>query len=79
MIATVVSNKMDKTLVVEVVRTAVHPKYQKRFKVKKRYSVSCRDSKTFSIGQVVEIQSCRPVSKTVKFKVVETSLPIQIS
>jgi small subunit ribosomal protein S17 len=78
MTATVVSNKMDKTLVVEVVRTAVHPKYQKRYKVRKKYSVSCDNSKNFAIGQVVEIESCRPISKTVKFKVVQSPTSIQI-
>ncbi len=67
----VVSNKMEKALVVSVSSTKMHPKYHKGYKVKKRYTVSCEDSSNFVIGQTVDIESCRPVSKTIKFKVVE--------
>lgn len=65
------SNKMTKALVVTVFSTKLHPKYKKRFKSKKRYSVACSDSSKFKIGDSVEIISTSPVSKTINFKVVE--------
>jgi ribosomal protein S17 len=65
----VTSNKMTKALIVTVERTKIHPKYQKRFKVRKRYAVACEDSSAFEIGQVVQITECPPVSKTIRFKV----------
>ncbi|PJC51536.1 MAG: 30S ribosomal protein S17, partial [Candidatus Nealsonbacteria bacterium CG_4_9_14_0_2_um_filter_37_38] len=37
LIGTVVSNKMQKTVVVEVERLKEHPKYKRRFRVHKKY------------------------------------------
>lgn len=65
------SNKMQKALVVTVYRVTTHPKYLKKYKVRKRYNVACSDSTKFEIGQKVEITSCPPVSKTISFKVLE--------
>jgi small subunit ribosomal protein S17 len=67
----VTSNKMMKSLVVTVFSTKTHPKYKKKFKSRKKYSVSCSDSSNFKIGDKVEIVSVRPVSKTISFKVLE--------
>jgi small subunit ribosomal protein S17 len=67
----VTSNKMTKALVVSTFMTKVHPKYHKRFKVRKKYAVACSDSTKFKIGQEVEIKECPPVSKTIRFRVVE--------
>jgi ribosomal protein S17 len=69
--AQVVSNKQEKALVVVVYSTKIDPKYKKRYKSKKKYNVSCSDSKKFETGQEVEIISCRPISKTIRFKVLE--------
>ncbi len=66
------SNKMTKALVVTVFSVQLHPKYNKRFKTKKKYHVACSDSSKFEIGQKVEIASCKPVSKTISWKVVES-------
>jgi small subunit ribosomal protein S17 len=71
MTGTVVSNKMNKALVVSVISLKIHQKYKKRFKTRKRYSVACADSSQFEIGQTVEIESCRPISKTIHFKIVD--------
>lgn len=59
----VISNKMDKTIIVEVERKVKHALYGKYMK---RYSKMCAhdDSNTCKIGDVVEIQQCRPMSKT---------------
>lgn len=67
----VISNKMTKALVVSVDRIAVHPIYKKRYKTAKKYSVSVSDSTSFPVGTMVTIQETKPVSKTIKFKVVE--------
>lgn len=71
MTGVVKSTKMTKALVVEVESYQKHPKYHKTHKSVKKYSVACSDSNDFKVGQKVEIESCRPVSKTIKFKVVE--------
>lgn len=68
---TVASNKMQKAIVVNVITTKIDPIYKKRVKVKKRYSVSCADSAKYNVGDEVQIQSCRPISKTISFKVIE--------
>lgn len=59
---TVVSNKMDKTLVVAVDTYKSHPKYHKKYKVtKKFYAHDENNSK--NIGEVVTIVESRPLSK----------------
>jgi ribosomal protein S17 len=62
---------MTNAVVVQVSDVKVHSKYQKRYKSRKNYPASCADSGKFKVGQTVEIVPCRPVSKTIKFKVVE--------
>lgn len=64
----VVSTKMDKTIVVRVDRTVVHPKYGKRYVQSKKYHVH-DESKTHKVGDVIEFQACRPYSKTKRWRV----------
>jgi small subunit ribosomal protein S17 len=65
----VVSDKMDKTVVVSVTRFVKHPKYHKYFKITKRYKA--HDEKNAShIGDKVEIVETRPRSKDKHFEVV---------
>jgi small subunit ribosomal protein S17 len=71
MIGKVLSNKMSKALVVSVDAVKVHPMYKKRYKTAKKYSVACSDSSLFAVGSKVTIRECPPVSKTIKFQVVE--------
>lgn len=71
MTGVVKSAKMNKALVVEVTTSYIHPKYKKTYKLMKKYSVACSDSSKFREGQTVEIVQTRPISKTIKFKVVE--------
>jgi small subunit ribosomal protein S17 len=68
---TVVSNKMTKALVVKVESIKVHPLYHKRFKSKKSYSVAHTGTNTYNVGDAVTIMETKPVSKTIRFKVVE--------
>ena len=66
----VVSDKMDKTIIVLVNRYKEHPKYKKRYKVSKKYQVD--DSKNeCKIGDKVIIQEVRPISKNKKWKVIK--------
>lgn len=66
---TVVSDAMDKTVVVEVDRFVQHPKYKKFFTKSKKYHA--HDEKNqFKIGDVVEIVETKPFSKKKSFSVV---------
>lgn len=66
----VVSDKMDKTIVVKVDRTVVHPKYHKRYVVSKRYKVHDPVNE-HKIGDKVTIEETRPLSKDKCFRVVK--------
>jgi small subunit ribosomal protein S17 len=69
-VGVVVSAKMDKTVVVEVVRRVPHPKFKKM--VKRTSKVYAHDEKRESReGQVVRIMECRPLSKLKRWRVVE--------
>ncbi len=65
----VVSGKMKNTIVVEVDRTRVHPKYKKRYVVNKKYKVHDAKEK-FKVGDKVIFMECRPISKDKKWRVV---------
>ncbi len=67
---TVVSVKTAMTCIVRVDRTVEHAKYQKRYKVSKRYAVHDPMGKAKE-GMLVRIQECRPVSKTKKWELVK--------
>jgi small subunit ribosomal protein S17 len=62
----VVSDKMDKTVVVEVQRYFKHPKYGKYIKSKKRYKAHNEDN-DLRTGDKVEIVETRPISKDKNF------------
>lgn len=58
----VVSNKMDKTAVVLVNRRLKHPIYQKFITRSTRYKIHDPEN-VCQMGDIVEIKSCRPLSK----------------
>jgi len=65
----VVSDKMDKTVVVMVERFAQHPLYKKY--IRKRKKFYAHDGKNeCKVGDVVEIEETRPLSKLKRFRVV---------
>ena len=66
---TVVSNKMDKTAVVKVERTFLHPLFKKTVRKSKRYHAH-DEANTFKVGEVVNIQECPPKSKLKRWEVV---------
>ena len=58
----VVRDKVDKTVVVEVTRTTIHPLYRKVMRVTSRYMVHDEDNHA-RVGDKVVIVESRPVSK----------------
>lgn len=69
-IGTVVSNKMTKTVVVEVERRFPHPKYQKIIKKHKKFKAH-NENFDLKIGDKVEIEEIRPISKEKHFQVIK--------
>ena len=57
----VVSDKMDKTVVVEVERLVRHPRYHKFLRQRRRYKAH-DERNQFRIGDRVRIIECRPLS-----------------
>lgn len=76
MLGTVVSDKMDKTVVVLVERLVKHPLYHKY--IKRRSKFAAHDERNASrIGDKVLITQSRPISKTKKWlvsKIVEKAI-----
>lgn len=63
LIGTVVSDKMNKTVVVKVSRSYIHPRVEKIVRADKKYAVH-DEAEVAREGDVVEIYEGRPVSKT---------------
>lgn len=66
----VVSDKMDKTVIVSVMRLKKHPKYKKYFKVTKRFKVH-DENNDYHTGDKVLIEEARPISKEKRWRVIE--------
>jgi small subunit ribosomal protein S17 len=66
----VVSNKMDKTVVVEVEITVTHRLYHRHMKRTKKFHAHDEENRC-NVGDVVEIVSSRPLSKTKRWRVRE--------
>jgi small subunit ribosomal protein S17 len=65
----VVSDAMDKTVVVRVDRRVMHPVYKKFIRRSKKYSAH-DEANTYKVGDVVRIEECRPISKSKRWTVV---------
>lgn len=65
----VVSNKMNKTIVVEVETHKKHPKYAKRVKYSNKYYAH-DENNVANVGDTVTIMGCRPLSATKRFRLV---------
>jgi small subunit ribosomal protein S17 len=70
LIGTVVSDKMQKTAVVEVTRTRRHSRYLKLFKVTKRFKCHNEDNLA-KVGNTVVIEETRPMSREKRWKIVK--------
>jgi len=66
----VVSDKMQKTIVVKVVRKMRHKKYLKLVEKWKKYYAHDENKKA-KLGDKVKIMECRPLSKLKRFRVIE--------
>lgn len=69
LLGVVVSDKMDKTLVVRVQRFVKDPKYGKYLKISKKYKAHYEGSE-IKTGDQVSIVECRPRSKDKHFEVI---------
>ena len=65
----VVSDKMDKTIVVRVNRVHSHPKYGKKSTLSTRFKVHDEQNK-YKINDIVEFVECRPYSKDKRWRVI---------
>jgi small subunit ribosomal protein S17 len=65
----VTSDKMEKTITVLVTRTYQHPKYKKFVREQSKYHAHDEKSEAHK-GDRVEIMSCRPLSKTKRWRLV---------
>ena len=68
-VGTVVSDKMEKTVVVKIVSKRRHPLYKKQMTRSKKFKAS--NETGAKSGDLVKIVEIKPVSKTVHFKVEE--------
>jgi small subunit ribosomal protein S17 len=67
---TIISTKMQKTVVVRVERVKEHPKYKRRFRVHKNYKVHV-DEGQYKEGDAVIIEETKPISKDKRWKLVK--------
>jgi len=69
-VGTVVSDKMDKTIVVAVENFTTHPLYNRRLKVTKRLKAH-DETNQCKIGDRVKVMETRPLSREKRWRVVE--------
>ncbi|MDP3963605.1 MAG: 30S ribosomal protein S17 [bacterium] len=67
---TVVSDKMQKTVVVRVERLKKHPKYEQRFRVSKKFKAH-DETGAYHTGDKVIIEETRPISRDKRWRVIE--------
>lgn len=77
LVGTVVSDKMDKTIVVEVKSVKQHPLYRKRYTVKIKYYAH-DETNSAHIGDTVKIRLANPSSKTKRWALVEVVQAVAI-
>ena len=65
---TVVSAKMDNTIVVEVERKFMHPLYNKFLRTTKKYHAH-DENNSVKVGEIVKIRETKPISKTKTWEV----------
>ena len=65
---TVVSDKGDQTIIVNVERRFMHPLYKKYIRRSKRYAAHDPENRCH-VGDIVRIEECRPISKTKRWHV----------
>lgn len=66
----VLSNKMEKTIVVTVERIKEHKKYHKRYKIRRKFKVH-DENNSAKPGDVVSFEECRPLSKEKRWMLIK--------
>ena len=64
----VISDKMEKTVVVKVERRIMHPIYKKFIRRSKNYAAH-DETNALKIGDIAKIRECRPISKRKRWEV----------
>lgn len=62
----VICTTNDKTINVEVTRLAPHPKYKRRVRKKKKFQAHDPENQ-FEVGDIVQLEKCKPISKKKTF------------
>lgn len=70
LVGRVVSDKMDKTITVQVLRRVLHPRYRKYVTRRKNYKAH-DEGNTASFGDTVLIEESRPLSKSKRWVLIE--------
>ena len=70
LIGTVVSNKMQKTIVVEVTRKKAHPMYKRVISIRKKFYAHDEKGEA-KPGDRVRIEETRPISRTKRWRLLE--------
>ena len=70
LVGRVVSDKMDKTIVVEVERRVLHPKYRKYVSRSQKYKAHDEEN-ACKVDDIVVIRESRPLSRTKRWVLVE--------
>jgi small subunit ribosomal protein S17 len=77
LVGRVISDKMDKTVVVEVTRNSLDPVYKKYVRGRERYKAH-DETNQYKVGDRVELQEHRPLSREKRWKVTRLiSRPVQ--
>lgn len=66
----VVSDRMQKTRIVRIMRLAKHPKYGRILKKYNKFKVH-DEKNTSKVGDLVRIREARPLSKEKRFRIIE--------
>lgn len=70
MTGTVISDKMQKTVVAKITRLKEHPLYHKKYQASKKIKVHDPSNQS-KIGDVIEIEETKPISKDKSWKLVK--------
>ena len=68
----VVSNKMDKSIVVKIETKIKHPLYKKTIKRSKKY-IAHDEQNECKVGDLVQIAECRPLSRSKRYRLFKPS------
>lgn len=72
----VVSDKTDKTVVVQIERRFTHPLFKKTVRRSKKYHAHDAEN-ACKIGDIVRIEECAPVSKKKRWTIVHRETPVR--